>query len=87
MCPPYARPRRFRFTPGDGHSIHLSTAGGQRFRLTGVLHRNRAVDCIKERVAVLGLSAHVRFADEANATPAPPLHAREGATAPVLEAQ
>jgi hypothetical protein len=45
-----AKSKRFRFSPGNGHSIHIVTHDGKLWQFTGVLHRDEALLTILKQV-------------------------------------
>jgi len=51
--------KRFRFSPGHGHSIHVITSDAKLWQFTGVLHRDEALLTILRQCQALGFEPEV----------------------------
>lgn len=72
--------KRFRFSPGHGHSIHAVTAEGEVWQFTGIIHRDDALMTVLKQCYAVGVQPEVL--DIGNSSPSESVNAsRRGSKA------
>lgn len=54
-----AKAKRFKISPGEGHSLHVTTADGAVHKFTGVTHREDCLAAICEQAKQIGAAITV----------------------------